>query len=266
MSLSQHPFGTMPIGSQVKSRSTASVSASAGTQSASKYVAKRPTVDNEMVISLPDASFDDVLPDYDQVEDDVLAPKRLLAPSSDSDLEYFQTVASGGIAHTPPYSTNLVLHLFRSTQNHIYPIEERLALGASANSPFFSMRSSPNTSSVDEYNKLTLAWRQPAQNLWKTVAVSNIQPRLKLMAKGKFVISLIQLQGPIHKSQHRYELWWDSDTECYRLWKKLGSEYEFQLEIGLEGWNSLDERPQTGFLVVGDSIHSEVIVFANKLD
>ena len=253
----------MPIGSQVRSRPTAS--ASAGTESASKYVAKRPTVDNEMVIVLPDASFDDVLPDYDAVKDDAFAPKRLLAPSSDTDLEYFQTVASGGIAHTPPYSKNLVLHLFRSTQTHIYPIEERLALGASASSPFFSMRSSPSTSSVDEYNKLTLACRQPAQNLWKTVAVSNIQPRLKLMAQGKIVISLIQLEGSVHQSQHRHELWWNSDTECYRLWKKSGSEYEFQLEIGLEGWTSLDERPQTGFLVVGDSIHPEVTIVANKL-
>lgn len=249
----------MPIGSQNKSRSVAP----AGVQNASKYVAERPKVNNDMVVVVPDAGFDDVLPDYDEVENDVFMPQRLLPPSSDGDLEYFGDMASGRAVHTPPYSTNLVLHLFRSTQNHIYPIQERLALGASANAPFFAMRSSPSTSSVDEYNKLTLTRRRPAMNFWETAAVSNIQPRLKLMARGNMAISLIQLEGSTSRSLSRYELWWNDDANCYRLWKRLGVDYEFQLEIGLEGWNSLDERPQTGFLVVSDTIFLQVTHVAN---
>jgi hypothetical protein len=230
----------MPIGSQAKSRPSA---AAPPTASSTAFVANRPKLTNEALVVVPDRSDNEALPSYEESENQENIPKTLLPPSSDHDLEYFDAVASGRPCKTPPYSTRLVLHFYRNTQTHIFPVEERVALGSLLKSPFYVLKASPSLSSADEYNKLTITRWQPSTGVRHHAAISEILPRLKLLAKGTMTISKIFLA----ENPDEYELWWDSERSTYTIWKNKMPE----LDVDCEGWVSLDDKPQKGMLVVG---------------
>jgi hypothetical protein len=239
----------MPIGNASRSKRPV---AAPPVRSATQFVAERPKPTNQAAVVIPidQQSENDALPTYDEAtteEPDI--PTKQVPPSSESDLQYFAAVASGEVPQSRPSSLRLVLYLFRTTQTHLAPVEERLALGANSNSPFYALRAALGSSSVDEYNRLTLRSRWPGTDIWQVAVVSDIIPRLKLLAQGQVLISRLQIerkhtaQGPIPN----FELWWDSRTASYTVWRaKVCTE----LEIYCSGWTSLDEVPRKGCLLV----------------
>ncbi|KIW65817.1 hypothetical protein PV04_08039 [Phialophora macrospora] len=206
-----------------------------------------------VVIPADQRNDSDAPPTYDEATTkEPGIPSKGVAPTSEHDLQYFAAITAGTSPQIRPSSSRLVLHLFRTTQTHIFPIEERLALGANSSGPFYALRASLGSTSVDEYNKLTITRRWPGTDVWQTVVVSDITPRLKLLAQGQMMISRLRLerrQSDNNGSADSYELWWDSRTGSYTVWRNKVST---ELEVCCEGWTSLDDVPRSGHLVVKD--------------
>lgn len=240
----------MPIGNSSRSKKAAPAHLPS---SSTQFVAARPKPTNQAAVVVPadQRPENDALPTYDEAtteESDL--PNKQVPPTPEQDLHYFAAKASNTPAQITPTSSRLVLHLFRTTQTHIFPVEERLALGTTSTYPFYALRAALGMGSVDEYNKLTLTRRWPGTDVWQPVAVSEVTPRLKLMAQGQMMISRIRLgqhsnvnNGP----DNSFEVWWDSRAGSYTIWR---SKISTELEICCEGWSSLDEVPRTGHLVV----------------
>lgn len=241
----------MPIGAQSKSKKPAIATPPAS--SATQFVAPRQKSIHQAAVVVPDFNNNnDKPPSYDEANEEAQIPTKLVTPTSEHDLQYFAAVSSGGTPEISASNSKLVLHLFRTTQTHIFPIEERLALGASSSNPFYALRSALGSTSVDEYNKLTLTRRWPRTDVWQTVVVSEIAPRLKLLATGQMLISRLRIEGRQARVQDIFELWWDSQTGSYHVWRNKEIP---ELEICCEGWGSLDEVPRTGALVVRRGVH-----------
>ncbi|ETI25746.1 hypothetical protein G647_02520 [Cladophialophora carrionii CBS 160.54] len=242
----------MPIGTSSRSKKPASAHLAS---SATQFVAPQPKTTNQAAVVIPaDQSNDsDAPPTYDEATtEEPGIPTKQVAPTSEHDLQYFAAIAAGTSPQIRPSAPRLVLHLFRTTQTHIFPIEERLALGANSSRPFYALRASLGSTSVDEYNKLTITRRWPGTDVWRTVVISDITPRLKLLAQGQVMISRLRIEqrragtnGPADS----YELWWDSQTGSYTVWRNKVST---ELEICCEGWTSLDDVPRSGHLLVKD--------------
>lgn len=240
----------MPIGNS--SRSKKAVPAHLP-NSSTQFIAARPKPTNQAAVVVPadQRPESDALPTYDEatIEEPEL-PNKQVPPTPEQDLHYFAAKASNTPTQITPNSSRLVLHLLRTTQTHLFPVEERLALGANSNYPFYALRAALGTGSVDEYNKLTLTRRWPGTDVWQIVAVSEVTPRLKLLAQGQMMISRIrpgQHSNVNNGLANSFEVWWDSRIGSYTVWRsKMATEFE----ICCEGWSSLDEVPRTGHLVV----------------
>jgi hypothetical protein len=250
----------MGIGPQSKSQRSQS---SQLPQNQTYYVAKQPKPKNVPVV-LPVSAADaeeDLPPSYDTSEADAFKPKLLLKPTLDLDLQYFHAAASGTIPQSQPSSIGLVMNLFRTTQTHLSPIDERMALGSSLNAPFYAIRSAPSSKSVDEFNLLTIARRNPALASWTNASTSEIQPRLNLHAQGVMIISRIKTKRSADSPEMSHDLTWDASKGSYTVWRNTGSEVKPEIDIFCEGWNSLDDYPGEGIIRVS-SLKPQSISFS----
>ena len=243
----------MPIGAQSNSRKPVRPGTSENQiPSTAVYVAERPKQTNiPMVIVPDDASTEhEQPPGYTESEAQGDIPKTLLPPASESDLEFFHALATGVTPNIIPYSPMLVLNFFRTTQTHLYPVEERIALGASLSTPFYALRASPSSKSVDEYNMLTITRRRAMTGEWHNAATSEIQPRLKLISQGIMTISRIEVQRAAGGPKAFYDLKWASESGSYTVWKDNGCGLEAEMEIVCDKWKSLDDSADEGLIMV----------------
>jgi hypothetical protein len=199
---------------------------------------------------------EDLPPSYDTSEADAFKPKLLLKPTLDPDLDYFHAIAAGTIPQSQPSSLGLVMNLFRTTQTHLSPIDERIALGSSLNAPFYALRSAPSSKSIDEYNFLTISRRNPALASWTDTSTSEIQPRLNLHAPGVMIISRIKTKRSADAPEISHDLTWDFGKGSYTVWKNTGSEVKPEIDIFCENWNSLDDYSGEGIIRVSSLSHS----------
>jgi hypothetical protein len=216
------------------------------------YVADRPKPKNIPTVLVPTSANaeDEKLPGYAESEAQAEIPKELLPPTSESDLEYFHALATLNTPHILPYSSMLVLNLFRTTQTHLFPVEERIALGSSLSTPFYALRASPSSKSVDEYNMLAITRRRPLTSEWHDAVTSEIQPGLKLISQGIMLISRLELQRAAGRSKEFYDLTWASERGSYTVWKNNGCGVEAELEVFCDKWKSFDDSSQEGLITV----------------
>lgn len=243
----------MPIGAQSNSRRPVRPGASENqSPSTAVYVAERPKPTNIPIVMVPNdaGAEDEQPPGYTQSEAQADIPKTLLPPASESDLEFFHALATGTTPNIMPYSPMLVLNLFRTTQTHLCPVEERIALGSSLSTPFYALRASPSSKSVDEYNMLTITRRRAMTGEWHDAATSEIQPRLKLISQGIMTISRIELQRVAGAPRAFYDLKWASESGSYTVWRDNGCGLEAEMEIVCDKWKSLDDSADEGMITV----------------
>lgn len=210
----------MPIGAQSQSRKpVGSASSENGTSTMVAYVVDRSTLKNILIVVVPNSasSQDEEPPAYAEAEIQEEIPKEWLPPTSEADLEYFNALATLNRPHILPHSSRLMLNFFRTTQTHLFPIEERIALCASLMTSFYALRASPSSKSVDEYNMLTIARRRTLTGEWHDAVRSEIQPRLKLLSRGVMLISQIELHRAVGRSREFYDLNWDSNRGSYTV-------------------------------------------------
>lgn len=252
----------MGIGAQSKSQR---IQSSQPPQNQTYYVAKQPKPTNVPAVVLPISAAaaeaaaqaeEDLPPSYDTSEADTFKPKLLLTPTLEPDLHYFHAVVAGAIPQGQPSSLGLVMNLFRTTQTHLSPIDERIALGSSLNAPFYALRSAPSSKSIDEYNLLTISRRNPALASWTDASTSEIQPRLNLHAQGVMIISRIKTKRSADAPEMWHDLTWDFGKGSYTVWKNTGSEVKPEIDIFCEGWNSLDDYSGEGIIRVSSLSHA----------
>jgi hypothetical protein len=138
------------------------------------------------------------------------------------------------------------MNFFRTTQKHLFPLDERLALGSSLQQPFYSLQSAPSVTSMDEFNKLTISRRNPSLARWTDVCVSEIQPRLKLLAGGVMIISRMRITRRPDLVGEAYTLTWEKAMDTYTVWRDANTGATALIDITLDGWESLDDVPGDG--------------------
>ncbi len=230
----------MPIGKQSKSQSS-----NTPQHSGTSYVAQQPKPKDPPIVVFPTLAP----PSYEKSEADEFAPNILLKPTQDVDLDYFYAIAAGEIPQRLPSSSSLVMNLFRTTQTHLFPIAERIALGSTLNAPYYSLQSGPSSKSVDEFNLLTITRRSPARARWTTACISEIEPRIDLLASGLMIISRITIDRGSSLSE-LYDLTWEASRGRYTVWRNIGSAVEPKIEIVCEGWETLDNSHRGGIIRV----------------
>ncbi|KAK8128944.1 hypothetical protein PG984_010052 [Apiospora sp. TS-2023a] len=109
--------------------------------------------------------------------------------------------APGNDKHTPsivPTTTtppaNLIVPLFRFTQNHIKPVAERFHFGPSLRQPFYSLAALPSVRCPAEPNELQIKRWHPLTGVWHAVGVSDIEPSLNLSRLGTWKVSSLHLE------------------------------------------------------------------------
>jgi hypothetical protein len=239
----------MGIGAQRKTPREQLPSRLLSSQTASFVAPQSKKPDPVLVFPVPAAEAA-LPPSYDNSEINELKPNVLLKPTHDHDLDYFHAVTAGDTPPHPPSSNILVMNLFRTTQRHLFPLDERLALGSSTTQPFYSLQSGPSLTSVDEFNKLTISRRNPARAIWSNVCISEIRPRLKLLAGGVMIISDITVTKKIGVVGEKYTLTWEKAKDTYTIWADSTSGTIPFIDIALESWESLDDVPGDGGGVV----------------
>ncbi|KAH6673547.1 hypothetical protein B0J14DRAFT_666990 [Halenospora varia] len=231
----------MGIGAQRRGPQQPSASQSSG--STASYSAPPPPR-NDPVLVFPVAGANGSLPpSYSASEGLALMPNVLLNPTHDHDLNYFHTVIAGDTPTYPPTSYILVMNVFRTTQKHLFPLDERIALGSNLNQPFYSLQSSPSVTSVDEFNKLMISRRDPARAFWSQACVSEIKPRLKLLAAGVMVISDLTITRKPGAMSERYQMTWEKARDTYTVWVNTVQGTMPFIDITLDKWESLDDVP-----------------------
>jgi hypothetical protein len=211
--------------------------------SATSFVAP-PVNKVEPILVFPVSAAEAALPpSYDNSEINELKPHVLLKPTHDHDLEYFHAVAAGDLPPHPPSSNILVMDLFRRTQKHLFPLDERIALGSSIDQPFYSLLSGPSSTSIDEFNKLTISRRDPAHARWSNVCISEIRPRLRLLAAGVMIISEIVVTKKAGTVGDKYTLTWEKAKDMYTVWADSTYGTLPFIDITMDNWESLDDIP-----------------------
>jgi hypothetical protein len=260
--LAPHTNRIMGIGAQSKAPRGQSgpLASSAGPSSTAAYTApevkgKAPVIVRSVSIAeaaLPNPSSDtgipsdqgDALPpSYNEEEE--YKPNVLLKPSDDNDLNYFHAIATGEPWMRPPSSNILVMNVFRTTQCHVYPIDERIAMGSSLAQPYYALKSAPSTTSVDEFNKLTISRRHPDRARWTDAVISEISPRLNLLANGVMIIARINVLKPGNLIQ-KHDLTWEKARDSYTVWGNTGSGMKPVVEVRPDGWESLEDPTGDG--------------------
>lgn len=190
-----------------------------------------------------------------------LAPQKEvpLCVSSDRDLSYFYALASGESLSeqwSSPTST-LVLHLFRNTASHLFPVAERLLLGPAAGTPYYAARTTPSTLNAFEYNTLIVSRRHPLRLVSHDVCIGSINPRLDFFAPGiQEIGKLTQLaHGPKAREDEEYVLSRSEATggpldHCWCLWHERSLIAQFYEEQGFTG---LDADPGKGIIRVSST-------------
>jgi hypothetical protein len=185
-------------------------------------------------------------PSYEASEISEIKPNVLLHPTTENDLDYFHAVAAEEPIPRQPSSPILVMNLFRTTQKHLLPLDERIVLGSSTRQPFYSMLSRPTLTSVDEYNNLTISRRSPVRAFWSTVCISEIRPRLRLLAQGVMVISDITVTRRPGMMADKFSMTWEKARDTYIVWVNTNSGTIPFLDVSLDDWQSLDDVPGDG--------------------
>jgi len=177
----------------------------------------------------------------------------LLQPTGPADLEAYHAIATGEAPPRAPASI-LVQNLYRTTQNNVFPVAERMSLGVSSNSPYYALVATPATNSTDEVNKLTLTRRHPTRGSWSDACTAEIQPRLVLQA-GVTLVAIIQMRGQNFMSNtgqdrvaDRFDLTWNGDRGAFAIWRNDGQNVTMVFEVVSEGFTSLDTYPTAGLL------------------
>jgi len=177
----------------------------------------------------------------------------LLQPTGPADLEAYHAIATGEAPPRAPASI-FVQNLYRTTQNNVFPVAERMSLGVSSNSPYYALVATPATNSTDEVNKLTLTRRHPTRGSWSDACTAEIQPRLVLQA-GVTLVAIIQMRGQNFMSNtgqdrvaDRFDLTWNGDRGAFAIWRNDGQNVTMLFEVVSEGFTSLDTYPTAGLL------------------
>ena len=182
----------------------------------------------------------------------------LLRPTNPSDLEIYHAMAGGEYAHRAT-SSIFVLNLYRTTQNDVFPVAERMSVGASSDSPFYSFIGTPATNSTSEINRLTLTRRHPTRGSWADACITEIQPGVQLVA-GVVLVAIMQPRAGHYLSStpngdrvgDRFDLTWNGDRGAFAVWRNDGGGNPPTLifEIITENFTSLDAHPATGVIRV----------------
>ncbi|PUU73310.1 hypothetical protein B9Z19DRAFT_1069098 [Tuber borchii] len=162
----------------------------------------------------------------------------LLQPTGPADLEAYHAIATGEAPPRAPESI-FVQNLYRTTQNNVFPVAERMSLGVSSNSPYYALVATPATNSTDEVNKLTLTRRHPTRGSWSDACTAEIQPRLVLQA-GVTLVAIIQMRGQNFTSNagqdriaDRFDLTWNGDRGAFAIWRNDGQNVTMIFEVAI---------------------------------
>jgi len=171
----------------------------------------------------------------------------LLQPTGPGDLEAYHAIATGEAPPRAPTSI-FVQNFYRTTQNNVFPVAERMSLGISCNSPYYALVATPAPNSTDEVNKLTLTRRHPTRGTWSDACTAEIQPRLVLQA-GVTLVAIIQMRRQ-NRAADRFDLAWNGDRGAFAVWRNDGHNVTMLFEVVSEGFTSLDTYPTVGLLRV----------------
>ena len=251
----------MPIGKQLQAARVVSATGTEGSINiTAQYVTKsKPKPPAFFVPTTAELAETDAPPSYN--ESSKHHPTKVLCPTTEEDLEYFHAAATATMTNRRPASKALALNIYRTTQTQLLPIEERIALGPTFRQPFYAIRASASSKSTDEFNLLTLTRRNPASGLWTNACTSEIEPRLKLLSQGIVIISRIDGREPGSGAGQSHGLTWDSEARRYTVWRNNDGAADRLIEITCDDWNSLDESPGRGTIVVS-VFHSIRMTFA----
>ena len=240
----------MPIGKQLQAARVVSAPGIAGSVNiTAQYVTEsKPKPQAFFVPTTAELAETDAPPSYD--ESSKHNPTKVLSPTTEEDLEYFHAAVTATKTNRRPTSRALVLSIYRTTQTQLLPIEERIALGPTFRQPFYAIRASASSKSTDEFNLLTLSRRNPANGNWTNACTSEIEPRIKLLSQGIVIISRIDGRGPGPGAGQSHGLTWDSEARRYTIWQNKDGAADRLIEITCDDWNSLDETPGKGTIVV----------------